>query len=192
MATYNWNVDTNLTSLYAPLELAGSSSRLSENGGAVAVLVSVDECDGVVERLGFDDGQAWSKDLLPVCAESCWVSIRGHGWIGRKSHPLVAVHISGCLQDRRADPVALRVAFDFRVSTVEQDSTTLLLARGDETFDPLLCLRRDDRAAGRDEVYNRMAPRQSPGSFQIPPNGGARSMVLALTYRHPLRSRCRS
>jgi hypothetical protein len=60
---------------------------------------------------------------------------------------LVTSHSLLGLQQRRPDPIAVRVSLDLGSAPVEEDLAAFLLTRRDELFDFGLCLRRDDGTA---------------------------------------------
>ena len=60
------HVDTDLAGFDLLLELGGGGARAGEDGGAVAVLVLVDQFDGVVEGWGVEADEDWAEDLLAV------------------------------------------------------------------------------------------------------------------------------
>lgn len=87
-------------------------------------MVTVDELDGVVERIRLDNDEDGAKDLL-----------------------LVAVHLGRGLKNGRADKVAIGKAGDRWVPPVEQDPAALVFARLDQALDLLSGGGRDERAA---------------------------------------------
>ena len=81
------------------LEFSRSSSVVGEDGGTVAPLVVVDKGDGLIEGFGFDGAENGAEDLFLV-----------------SSHARLATGDDGW-----ADEVALFVARNGRVSTVEEE-----------------------------------------------------------------------
>ena len=81
------------------LEFSRGSSVVGEDGGSVTPLVVVDESDGLIEGFGFDGAENGAKDLFLV-----------------SSHARLATGDDGW-----ADKVALFVARNGRVSTIEEE-----------------------------------------------------------------------
>ena len=72
------HVDTDLAGFDLLLELGGGGTRAGEDGGAVAVLVLVDQFDGVVEGGGVEADEDGAEDLLAV-AFHVWGDVRDDG-----------------------------------------------------------------------------------------------------------------
>ncbi|CAN8031543.1 unnamed protein product, partial [Ixodes persulcatus] len=102
--------------------LAGRGAIGGEDGGAVAVRVTVDECNGVVHAVHRHCKQDWPEDLL----------------LTRGAHRYVR-------QDGGADEVSLLVAEHHDAPAVEQQLGPLLDPALDEVADALLGLGRNDR-----------------------------------------------
>jgi len=127
----NWNgdVDSDLSSLNLMLEFSRGSSVVGEDGGTVTPLVVVDKSDGLIEGFGFDGAENGAEDLFLV-----------------SSHARLATG-----DDGRADEVALFVARNGRVSTVEEEVAAFSDGLSDNTFDVFLGLwgnNRSDITAG--------------------------------------------
>lgn len=73
---WHWdgNIDTNLTGLNFALEAAGGGARSGEDGGTVAILVVVDEINGLVDSLDVQANQYRTEDLLAIAAH-VWFDI---------------------------------------------------------------------------------------------------------------------
>mmetsp|Transcript_97278 Transcript_97278/g.308569 ORF Transcript_97278/g.308569 Transcript_97278/m.308569 type:complete len:253 (-) Transcript_97278:448-1206(-) len=127
------HVDADLAAVHVHLEAAGVGAAAGEQGRAVAVGVLVDHGDGVVEGVRLEGDQDRPENLL-----------------------LVAVHVRGhVLQDRGPHKVPVRVVLDAGAASVQDDLGALLLAGGDQAFDPGL-------GGGRDhgpEVCGRVGAR---------------------------------
>lgn len=118
------HVDAHLTGLDVLAERLGSGARLCEDGNAVAVLVLVDELNGVVDSLDIEAHQHGAEDLL-----------------------LVAGHVGSDVgDDGGSDEVAVGVLFRLEATAVEQDCSTLLLGAVNDAQDALLALGGDDGA----------------------------------------------
>lgn len=130
----DWHVDTHLSDLDVHLELAGRGAALREDGRAVAVLVRIDDRDGVVECVGGDHDEDGTEYLFAVNLRA---NVREKGLDTRKTmdEPVTA-HVGCCLDDRGADPVTVWVIRDLESSTVQDDLTALLFGRGNETCYP--------------------------------------------------------
>jgi hypothetical protein len=61
------NIDTNLANLDFILKFTSSCSRLGKDGGSITVPVIVDDFDGVIQSIRFQDYENRTKDLLAVC-----------------------------------------------------------------------------------------------------------------------------
>ncbi len=118
-------VDTNLAGINLVLELAGGSTRASEDGSTVAPRIGVGHGNGIIEGLGLEADEDRSEDLL-----------------------LVASHVGLDVGDNGGvNPVATLIASrGGRVAAVDEDGGTLLLSRVDDVEDALVGLARDDGA----------------------------------------------
>lgn len=76
---WNWNIDSDLSSLNLMLEFSRSSSVVRENGGTVAPLVAVDKSDGLIKSLGFDGAENGAENLFLVSSHARFTS-RDDGW----------------------------------------------------------------------------------------------------------------
>ncbi|KUI56600.1 hypothetical protein VP1G_10870 [Cytospora mali] len=123
----NGHVDADLAGLDVAPEGLGRAAGAREDGDAVAVLVGVDQLDGVVQRLHVEAHQRRPEDLLLVAL-----------------HPRRDVR-----DDRRAHPVPVRVLGRLVAPPVQQYRRALLLRAGDEPLDALLALGRDHGAQVR-------------------------------------------
>jgi len=121
---WDWNVDSDLSSLNLMLELSGGSSVVGEDGGTVAPLVVVHKSDGFIESFGFDGAENGAEDFFLV-----------------SSHARLAAG-----DDSWADEVALFVARNGRVSAVEKKVAAFGDGLSDDTFDVFLRLWRNDRS----------------------------------------------
>ncbi|KAJ6446052.1 CMGC/SRPK protein kinase [Purpureocillium lavendulum] len=118
------HVDADLAGLDVAAERLGRGAGAREDGNAVAVLVLVDELDGVVDGVDVEAHEDGAEDLLPVARH-----------VGR--------HVG---DDGGADEVAVGVLLGLEAAAVEQHRGALLLGAGDEALDALLAVRRDDGA----------------------------------------------
>lgn len=115
------HVDTDLAGLDPPAEGLGCGAGAGEDGDTVAILVRVDEVDGLVERVDVEADQDGAEDLLPVAAH-------GGGHVG---------------DDGGGDPVAVGVLLGGEAAAVEEDLGAFFFGRGDEGLDALLGVRGD-------------------------------------------------
>jgi hypothetical protein len=120
----NGNINANLSNINFVDKFPRSRTIRRENGGAIAVWVFIDEVDGVVERLGRETHQHWSKNLL-----------------------LVAFHRGRHVDENGGtNKVALVEAIDLDVAAVEHDFGAFINSRLHQVKDAFLRLRRDDWA----------------------------------------------
>src|SRR5258708_6848692 len=105
-------------------EAARGRSAGGEKRRLIAVSAALEEGEGVVHVFGVNEAEDGAEDF-------CVVEIAGGGDVVEK---------------RRADEVAFLVARNFGVASVEQNFCALLFAEGDQRFDALFALRRDDRS----------------------------------------------
>ena len=102
------NVNSNLSHVNLPLELPSGRTGLSEDGGAVTILVLVDDLDGLVEGLGMENDKNGSKDLF-----------------------VIAFHRGVGLDDGRSNEVPVWVSFYLDITPVQEDLSTLRLSGAD-------------------------------------------------------------
>lgn len=62
----NGDIDPDLPDIHFRLELARRGARLREDARTIAVAVSVDDGDRIVERVGFEAEEDWAEDLGPA------------------------------------------------------------------------------------------------------------------------------
>lgn len=120
------DVNPDLSALNVLLERLRCRPGLGEDGHAVAVLVGVDEINGVGERLDLERDEHGTEDLLGVAL---------HVWLDARD-------------DSRADPVTVgELGVLWLVSpSVEEDGGALLFGAGNQTLDALLAVLADDGA----------------------------------------------
>mmetsp|Transcript_46913 Transcript_46913/g.146976 ORF Transcript_46913/g.146976 Transcript_46913/m.146976 type:complete len:234 (+) Transcript_46913:94-795(+) len=127
------HVDADLAAVHVHLEAAGVGAAAGEKGCAVAVRVLVDHGNGIVEGVRLESDQHRPENLL-----------------------LIAIHVRRhILQDCRPHKVPIWVVLNTGIAPIQDDLGTLLLARGDQAFDPGL-------GGGRDhgpEVCGRVGAR---------------------------------
>ena len=78
---WHWDghIDTNLTGLEILLESGRSGARSSEDGGTIAILVGVDQVDGVVKSLHLQTDEYRTEDLFLV-ASHVWLDTCDDSW----------------------------------------------------------------------------------------------------------------
>ena len=148
------HVDADLAGFDVLLEARCGRAGAGEDRGAVAVLVGVDEVDGVFERVDVDADEHRAEDLFAVAAHfrgdvgddrgadlgeivSTWITmmvVMVVVWLGKKGW-----------EREKTYKVAVGILLRLVTATVKQDGGTLLLGRGDQFLNPLLALRADDR-----------------------------------------------
>ena len=136
------SVDTNLSSLNLALKQPGRCARVCENGGSVSVPVSVHDIHGSFQRVGMENGEDGSKDF-----------------------DIVALHALLGLENGRSDPVTIGVSIDLDTSTVENDFTTLFLARSNQGFNLLESSRGND-GSEVGSLFEPVADLERLGPFQ--------------------------
>lgn len=138
-------------------KLSRGSTRVCEDGSSVAVSVRVDDFQCVIESVGFDYAESRTEDLLPDLSA-----------LSRPlQNALVRLHGGGNVKDGGADKVAVFIARNGGVATVQQYLAALLLNRRDQRLDALLCLRRDDWSTALSasvEIRNHDTYRSVPSS----------------------------
>ena len=75
----NRHVDTKLTCLNVALEATSSGARVGKYGSSVAILVGVDQVDGIFEGWYIDTNQDGAKDLFGV-ALHVWLYVGDESW----------------------------------------------------------------------------------------------------------------
>jgi len=127
----NGNIDSNLTHVDFPLVFPSSSTRLSEDGGSVAVLVLVDDLESLIQSLSVDDNEDGSEDLF-----------------------LVAFHRGVGFNDGRSDEVSVGISFHLDVTSVQEDFSALRLSGGYKPEDAVFGSGGDDGAPANACINN--------------------------------------
>lgn len=75
----NLHIDTKLAGLELVLEAGSSGTGTSKDGSTVAVLVGVDEGDGLIDAVNFKADEDGAEDLFAV-AFHVWLDAGDNGW----------------------------------------------------------------------------------------------------------------
>ena len=120
------NVNSDLAHVDLSLVFPSSSTRLSEDGGSVTILVLVDDLEGLIESLGVNDDEDGPEDLF-----------------------LVAFHRGVGFDDGRPDEVSIWITFHLDVASVQEDLSALRLSGADKPENTVFSGGRGDRASVR-------------------------------------------
>jgi len=101
----NRDINSNLSHVDLPLEFPSGCTGLSEDGGAVTILILVDDLDGLVKSLGLEDDEHGSEDLF-----------------------MVAFHRGVGLDDGRSNEVPVWISSYLDVTSIQEDLSTLRLS----------------------------------------------------------------
>jgi hypothetical protein len=94
-------------------------------GNADSLSVRVDDLKGIIKGICLDDAKSRTEDLLPALSSAAAI-------VDNRADALVSLHSGSHMEHGRSDKVAVLVAVNLGVTSIQKDLATFLFNRSDQ------------------------------------------------------------